>query len=167
MFAQSRPPIPSDCPNVLADLMSRCWSLDPETRPEFSEIVRSLTEFQESLLALPSQWSKDELLTQLKIGNINWYYSGFPLKAFSYFLYFQKEVKRCEQRSFKVEVSGGYWSFFCCNSAKNHNTCKQMFLHSTFSTGMQSFFICEHVLVWLSWYTTPKGDKLYALIIGG
>ena len=33
-----RPTIPDDCPEVLADLMRRCWKKKPEERPSMKEI---------------------------------------------------------------------------------------------------------------------------------
>ncbi|MCO5573313.1 hypothetical protein L7F22_027082 [Adiantum nelumboides] len=44
-----RPPIPSDCPPALEDLMCRCWSTDPSKRPEFWEIMRQLALIEHSL----------------------------------------------------------------------------------------------------------------------
>lgn len=38
----TRPPIPPDCPALLKDLMCRCWTTEPEERPEFWEILRLL-----------------------------------------------------------------------------------------------------------------------------
>ncbi|KAH7446743.1 hypothetical protein KP509_01G071900 [Ceratopteris richardii] len=44
-----RPIIPLDCPPSLRDLMTACWSKDPGKRPEFWEIMRELSDIQESL----------------------------------------------------------------------------------------------------------------------
>ena len=37
-----RPQIPNDCPPLYAELMSECWSADPEARPSFTDIVITL-----------------------------------------------------------------------------------------------------------------------------
>lgn len=37
-----RPPVPADCPPMLADLMQRCWHEDPKLRPEFKTCIRIL-----------------------------------------------------------------------------------------------------------------------------
>ncbi|KAL3745840.1 hypothetical protein ACJRO7_014875 [Eucalyptus globulus] len=44
-----RPVIPKDCPPALHDLIEQCWSLQPEKRPEFRQIVRVLEQFEASL----------------------------------------------------------------------------------------------------------------------
>lgn len=44
-----RPPVPSDCPPALEDLMRRCWSTDLSIRPEFWEIMRELSLLKHSL----------------------------------------------------------------------------------------------------------------------
>ena len=33
-----RPPIPSDCPTVLADVMRQCWAKNPNDRPTFEAL---------------------------------------------------------------------------------------------------------------------------------
>ncbi|XXG77413.1 hypothetical protein AAC387_Pa08g1570 [Persea americana] len=45
----SRPVIPTDCPASLRALIEQCWSLDPEKRPEFWQIVKVLEQFESSL----------------------------------------------------------------------------------------------------------------------
>ncbi|MCO5582302.1 hypothetical protein L7F22_036194 [Adiantum nelumboides] len=45
----TRPAIPPHCPAVLSDLMCRCWSTEPEERPEFWEILRVLNTCLDSL----------------------------------------------------------------------------------------------------------------------
>ncbi|KAF5728684.1 serine/threonine-protein kinase HT1-like [Tripterygium wilfordii] len=44
-----RPIIPGDCPLALRALIEQCWSLNPEKRPEFWQIVRVLEQFEFSL----------------------------------------------------------------------------------------------------------------------
>ncbi|KAL6053872.1 DEP domain-containing protein [Balamuthia mandrillaris] len=46
-----RPVIPSDCPPVFRDLMTRCWKEDPEERPGFAEILEILETYKRELLA--------------------------------------------------------------------------------------------------------------------
>lgn len=44
-----RPTIPADCPYAMKDLIEHCWSSQPESRPEFWEIVKILEQFESSL----------------------------------------------------------------------------------------------------------------------
>ncbi|PKA56034.1 Serine/threonine-protein kinase HT1 [Apostasia shenzhenica] len=44
-----RPIIPSDCPVALRALIEQCWSSLPEKRPEFSEIVKVLEQFESTV----------------------------------------------------------------------------------------------------------------------
>ncbi|CAN4116610.1 unnamed protein product [Withania somnifera] len=45
----TRPPIPGDCPPAMRTLIEQCWSLQPEKRPEFCQIVKVLEQFQSSV----------------------------------------------------------------------------------------------------------------------
>lgn len=45
-----RPIIPSDCPPVLAEIMTRCWDANPEVRPPFAEIVTMLENAEVEIL---------------------------------------------------------------------------------------------------------------------
>ncbi|KAK9089251.1 hypothetical protein Scep_028333 [Stephania cephalantha] len=44
-----RPVVPADCPSPLRTLVEQCWSLNPEKRPEFWQIVKILEQFESSL----------------------------------------------------------------------------------------------------------------------
>ncbi|KAF5473080.1 hypothetical protein F2P56_009723 [Juglans regia] len=44
-----RPPIPGDCPPAMRALIEQCWSLQPEKRPEFWQVVKVLEQFESSL----------------------------------------------------------------------------------------------------------------------
>ncbi|CAL1397989.1 unnamed protein product [Linum trigynum] len=44
-----RPVISADCPPAMKALIEQCWSLQPEKRPEFWQIVRVLEQFETSL----------------------------------------------------------------------------------------------------------------------
>ncbi|XP_042411643.1 serine/threonine/tyrosine-protein kinase HT1-like [Zingiber officinale] len=44
-----RPPIPTDCPRPLQALIEQCWSILPEKRPEFWQIVKVLEQFEATL----------------------------------------------------------------------------------------------------------------------
>ncbi|KAK8655888.1 hypothetical protein V6N13_108453 [Hibiscus sabdariffa] len=45
----ARPPLPSSCPPAFSHLINRCWSSNPEKRPQFDEIVSILETYAESL----------------------------------------------------------------------------------------------------------------------
>jgi serine/threonine protein kinase len=45
----SRPVIPSNCPPAMRALIEQCWSLHPDKRPEFWQIVKVLEQFESSL----------------------------------------------------------------------------------------------------------------------
>ncbi|TKY59259.1 Serine/threonine-protein kinase HT1 [Spatholobus suberectus] len=45
----SRPVIPSDCPPAMRALIEQCWSLHPDKRPEFWQVVKVLEQFESSL----------------------------------------------------------------------------------------------------------------------
>ncbi|KAJ0017484.1 hypothetical protein Pint_09717 [Pistacia integerrima] len=42
-----RPPLPASCQPVLAHLIKRCWAANPSKRPDFSDIVSALEEYDE------------------------------------------------------------------------------------------------------------------------
>lgn len=44
-----RPPFPKDCPPAMQALIEQCWSLQPDKRPEFWQIVKVLEQFNSSL----------------------------------------------------------------------------------------------------------------------
>lgn len=44
-----RPVVPSSCPTPLQQLMEQCWSAQPEKRPEFTQIVRTLESLKTAL----------------------------------------------------------------------------------------------------------------------
>lgn len=41
-----RPCIPIDCPLAMKTLIELCWSSSPQKRPEFSQVVKVLEEFE-------------------------------------------------------------------------------------------------------------------------
>ncbi|KAH9548258.1 hypothetical protein CY35_11G078600 [Sphagnum magellanicum] len=43
-----RPPLPDDCPTLLANLITRCWDTDPSNRPGFLQVCNKLLDFQRS-----------------------------------------------------------------------------------------------------------------------
>ncbi|CAH9123611.1 unnamed protein product [Cuscuta epithymum] len=45
----TRPTIPMDCPPSMKTLIEQCWCLQPDKRPEFSQIVKVLEQFETSL----------------------------------------------------------------------------------------------------------------------
>ncbi|KAJ0261435.1 hypothetical protein HA466_0045590 [Hirschfeldia incana] len=44
-----RPAVPGDCPAAMKALVEQCWSVAPDKRPEFWQIVKVLEEFEDSL----------------------------------------------------------------------------------------------------------------------
>ncbi|CAK9157533.1 unnamed protein product [Ilex paraguariensis] len=44
-----RPALPGDCPHAMRALIEQCWSLHPEKRPEFWQVVKVLEQFESSL----------------------------------------------------------------------------------------------------------------------
>ncbi|KMT10578.1 hypothetical protein BVRB_5g117000 [Beta vulgaris subsp. vulgaris] len=44
----ARPPVPTECPKALSRLIKRCWSSNPDKRPQFEEIVSILERYSES-----------------------------------------------------------------------------------------------------------------------
>lgn len=67
-FKQVRPSIPDDLPNDLVFILQSCWAEDPNSRPNFTQIVRMLNTFlftlpgcpQSSVLTLKSSNSSKE-----------------------------------------------------------------------------------------------------------
>ena len=53
----ARPPLPSTCPLAFSHLINRCWSSNPEKRPQFDEIVSILESYAESLEEDPEFFS--------------------------------------------------------------------------------------------------------------
>jgi TPR repeat protein len=44
-----RPPIPDETPDILKNIISRCWDTDPMLRPEFADIVKLLLDYEDPL----------------------------------------------------------------------------------------------------------------------
>ncbi|MCH86707.1 serine/threonine-protein kinase HT1-like [Trifolium medium] len=44
-----RPIIPPDCPPAMRALIEQCWSLQPDKRPDFWQIVKVLEQFESSI----------------------------------------------------------------------------------------------------------------------
>ncbi|KAI3454504.1 hypothetical protein Pfo_011167 [Paulownia fortunei] len=56
----ARPPLPSSCPTAFRHLIHRCWSSNPDKRPQFDEIVSILESYTESLELDPEFFSSYE-----------------------------------------------------------------------------------------------------------
>lgn len=56
----ARPPIPTTCPNAFRIFIKRCWSSNPDKRPHFEEIVKTLEDFAYSLEQDPEFFSDEE-----------------------------------------------------------------------------------------------------------
>ncbi|CAI8583873.1 unnamed protein product [Vicia faba] len=75
----SRPVIPLNCPPAMRALIQQCWSLNPDKRPEFWQVVKVLEQFESSL-------ARDGTLTLLqnpceqdhKKGLLHWIHKLVP-----------------------------------------------------------------------------------------
>ncbi|GBG60880.1 hypothetical protein CBR_g16001 [Chara braunii] len=62
----TRPELPDACPASLRAMITECWSPDPEKRPEFSSVVRTLEAELSSMrprersLAVPAEWLRED-----------------------------------------------------------------------------------------------------------
>ena len=55
LFLQdARPPLPASCPQAFSHLINRCWSTNPDKRPQFEEIVSLLESYKGSFEEDPS-----------------------------------------------------------------------------------------------------------------
>jgi len=43
-----RPPLPLNCPTLLANLIRKCWDTDPCKRPDFLQVCNELLDFKRS-----------------------------------------------------------------------------------------------------------------------
>ncbi|KAL2935993.1 Serine/threonine-protein kinase HT1 [Bienertia sinuspersici] len=53
----ARPPMPSECPPALSHLIKKCWSSNPDKRPQFDDIVSILESYSESFERDPEFFS--------------------------------------------------------------------------------------------------------------
>lgn len=79
MIQNLRPVIPKDCPLALHDLIEQCWSLQPEKRPEFWQIVRVLEQFEVSLARDGTLKLVENMTCQDKKGLRHWIQKLGPL----------------------------------------------------------------------------------------
>jgi hypothetical protein len=47
------PELPTECPELLKNLIGRCWSLSARQRPKFGEICAKLRHLKSLLLSMP------------------------------------------------------------------------------------------------------------------
>ncbi|CAK8577693.1 unnamed protein product [Lathyrus sativus] len=79
VYKNSRPVIPLNCPPAMRALIEQCWSLNPDKRPEFWQVVKVLEQFESSL-------ARDGTLTLLqnpceqdhKKGLLHWIHKLVP-----------------------------------------------------------------------------------------
>ena len=62
---QMRPPVPRRCPQVLQELLNRCWDQDPMKRPSFMEIC---THLEEKVLGMNREGGDDETAVEAAQG---------------------------------------------------------------------------------------------------
>ncbi|KAJ8761627.1 hypothetical protein K2173_004403 [Erythroxylum novogranatense] len=79
-----RPVIPADCPAAMRNLIEQCWSLQPEKRPEFWQIVKVLEQF-ESAIVHDGTLNLVQNLTCVdpKKGRLNWIHKLSPAHSSS------------------------------------------------------------------------------------
>ncbi|WOG89843.1 hypothetical protein DCAR_0209082 [Daucus carota subsp. sativus] len=88
-----RPAIPGDCPAAMKALIEQCWSLQPDRRPDFCQVVKVLEQFEASLASdgnlnklqnLPCQDHKKGILHLIqKIGPVHHNPSPKPKPKFA------------------------------------------------------------------------------------
>lgn len=87
-----RPPIPEDCPQHLAKLITKCWSQDPEDRPTMAKVV---AELQDSKYHLAGT---DEAEFALKAGIVSCHKTSLSLP------YIRKETPKPRPKSRESQV---------------------------------------------------------------
>jgi serine/threonine protein kinase len=50
------PELPTECPELLKNLIGRCWSLDASQRPKFGDICAELRHLKSLLLSMPCKY---------------------------------------------------------------------------------------------------------------
>ncbi|XP_068638943.1 serine/threonine/tyrosine-protein kinase HT1-like [Aristolochia californica] len=65
----ARPPLPATCPLAFSHLINKCWSTNPDKRPQFEEIVSILESYTESLEEDPMFFSSYRPAQDQAIGN--------------------------------------------------------------------------------------------------
>ncbi|XP_047094911.1 dual specificity protein kinase shkB-like isoform X1 [Lolium rigidum] len=63
-----RPVVPSNCPTPVQQLMEQCWSVQPDKRPEFSQIVKTLENLKK---VLDRDGTLDKILQEAQDQNKN------------------------------------------------------------------------------------------------
>eukprot|EP01095_Lingulamoeba_sp_RSL-Kostka_P015906 TRINITY_DN749_c4_g1_i1.p1 TRINITY_DN749_c4_g1~~TRINITY_DN749_c4_g1_i1.p1 ORF type:complete len:554 (-),score=165.32 TRINITY_DN749_c4_g1_i1:219-1880(-) len=63
-----RPTIPENCPDFIQDLITECWSKEPDDRPSCSELVQKLEGLQQEYESNKAQWDSFSF-DQSKIGS--------------------------------------------------------------------------------------------------
>jgi tRNA A-37 threonylcarbamoyl transferase component Bud32 len=52
-----RPTLPKNCPEIISDLVNRCWHAEPRERPSCAEILNILDEANEQFKLNPDKWA--------------------------------------------------------------------------------------------------------------
>lgn len=79
-----RPTIPSICPEGYPELLSNCWSDNPDVRPEFGEILDSLHKMRkvfDSVRTEEMAINRKASLTEMMVGKIDRFSSGKGIAA--------------------------------------------------------------------------------------
>eukprot|EP01025_Chloroclados_australasicus_P059439 TRINITY_DN7514_c0_g2_i5.p1 TRINITY_DN7514_c0_g2~~TRINITY_DN7514_c0_g2_i5.p1 ORF type:complete len:728 (+),score=41.61 TRINITY_DN7514_c0_g2_i5:3-2186(+) len=91
---ENRPIIPQDCPEDLANLITRCWAQDPKKRPSAKDVQYEIKKIQTKIIKqeIPNKPPKDDLL--FKFQNAD---QGLPSS--------RQQKQKCADSEFRMSVS--------------------------------------------------------------
>lgn len=74
-----RPAVPKGCPPAMRALIEQCWSVQPDKRPEFWQVVKVLEQFESSLVHDGTlKLVQNSILQDQKKGFLSWIHKLGP-----------------------------------------------------------------------------------------
>ena len=103
--------IPINCDPVLADIMSACWNHEPEDRPDFISIIRTLGERHQQVLA-------EEKDIERRLGTIEFMIRGEDVLKLPHQIHKKKITKKPQQRYLRLtsDLQNVFWRSSTANS---------------------------------------------------